>query len=81
MSDGNPFYRAAVGTIAGRPASYMWCVSWYVARVRVVWIYLWDNISHTELESTQQSTKPAPPTRTRHVHIRLMYNLAHVYIE
>ena len=44
MSDGNPYYRAADGTIAGRPASYVWCVSWYVARVRVVWICLWDNI-------------------------------------
>ena len=44
MSGGNPYYRTADGTIPGRPASYVWCVSWYVARVRMVWIYLRDNI-------------------------------------
>jgi len=38
MSGGNPYYRAADGTIPGRPASYVWCVSWYVARVRLVWM-------------------------------------------
>ena len=36
MTDGNPYYRAANGMIPGSPASYVWCVSWYVARVRVV---------------------------------------------